>query len=118
MSSSISSANNTTVPLLVEGYQSSVQSRNVFNSVIGGGTDVTLVPAGPPRGTLRLIYLTELDALDAWYTLLDADVLTFADSDLPTAGMSFVVDGSVTRQLDPETRTLWMITVDYQAVSQ
>jgi hypothetical protein len=106
------------MPLLVDGYQSARQSRHVFNIVTGRAyPDVTLVPAAPRRGTLRLLYATEADALAVENMHAGTDVLTFADSEVPSVGMTYVVDGSITRQLDPETLVLWLVSIDYQEVT-
>ena len=105
------------MPILVDGYLSARQSNNVFNQVIGGVTDVTLRPMSARVGTLRLLYATEEDALDAEYTLMQQEALKFANSELPSADMTFVVDGQITRQLDPESRYLWIITVDFREVA-
>jgi hypothetical protein len=118
VSSIITDGATVTQPLTVDGYQSARQSRHVFNTVIGRAyPDVTLAPATQRRGTLRLVYTTEAAAAACERIHAGTAILTFTDSDLPTAGMTYVVDGSITRQLDPESRFLWTVTIDYQEVT-
>jgi hypothetical protein len=106
------------MPLVVEGYQSARQSRHVFNDVLGRAfPDVTLAPAGPRRGTLTMLFGSEAEALACEQMHTGTSVLTFADSDLPTAGMTYVADGSITRRLEPSTLVLWSVSVDFQEVA-
>jgi hypothetical protein len=117
VSSSITDGVTTTQPLLVDGYQSARQSRHVFNNVLGrGDPDVALMPASPRNGTLVFIYGTEAEALTCETLHSGIRVLTFADSDLPTAGMTYVVDGQISRRLDPNTLVLWSVSVDFREV--
>lgn len=117
MSATITSGTTTVVPLFVAGYQSSRTGQSVFNKVLGRSyPDVALVPASPRRGTLRCVFASEADASACERLHALAAVFTFADPDVPTSTMAYVLDGSLTRQLDPETLELWVISIDYQEV--
>ena len=107
----------TSTPILVDGYQSTRQSAHVVNPVIGSiWPDVALYPAGPRTGTLTLLYASEAEAVEAERMHAGATVLAFADTDVPTAAMRYVLDANLSRQLDPESRALWLVTVDFQEV--
>lgn len=118
MSSSISDGTTSVLPLVVDGYESTRQSQNVFNNVIGRSLpDVFLNPASPRTGTLTMLFATEADALACEALHTGTALLTFSDSDLPSATMTYVADGSITRRLDPESRALWLVTVDFREVA-
>ena len=105
------------MPLLVDGYESTRSSNHVFNSVLGRAfPDVTLAPASPRRGRLTALFDNESDAVLCEQMHTGTAVLTFADSDIPSAAMTYVADGSITRSLDPQSRTLWIVGIDFQEV--
>lgn len=129
------------VPTLIDGYQVSRESRNVVHSIVGRAQpDVTLRPASLRKGTLRLVFggtssSSEYVFFDGYITLLDLDatdpeqaskdafdahsepnVFVLRDSTRPTVEMTYVVDGQIGRELDPVTRRVWIVTVDYQEI--
>lgn len=107
----------TSSPALVVGYDSARAGRNVFNPVLGRGyPDVTLQPATPRTGTLTFLFTSEADAAECERMHRGIDLLTLTDSDLSTIGMTYVLDGNLRRQLDPETLSVWTVAVDYQEV--
>lgn len=107
----------TSSPLVVVGYDSARAGRNVFNPVLGRGyPDVTLQPATPRTGTLTFLFTSEADAAECERMHRGTDLLTLTDSDLSTIGMTYVLDGNLRRQLDPETLSVWTVAVDYQEV--
>lgn len=104
-------------PLQVLGYESQRASANVFHDVIGrANPDVTLRPAGLRTGTLTYLFGSEVDALECERMHSGTGVLTLDDPDLPTIAMPYVADGAITRQLDSETRRLWLVGVAYREV--
>jgi hypothetical protein len=107
-----------TTPLLTAGYQSSRQSRTVVHEVLGRSyPDVTVFPMSLRSGTLTLVYDNEADAAEAERMHAAGQVMTYADSDLPSASMTYIVSGTLTRELDPQTRTVWLVAVAYQEVT-
>jgi hypothetical protein len=106
----------TTSPTLVLGYDTTRTGRNVIHNLIGGGIAVTLVPPAPRSGTLQLFYPAEADAWAALALHETADSFTLVNDERPGIGMTYVLDGGITLTLDPETRDLWTLAVDYQEV--
>lgn len=116
--STISDGVDTVTPILIDGYEATRESRNVVHVIIGTPEPaVTLRPAGPRRGTLTALFATRADALAAEAILAADDVLTFADPDVPSLSMTFVVDGDVTVGLDDETRALWTVAFSFLEVT-
>lgn len=104
-------------PLLVMGYDSARASQHVFNTVLGRNyPDVTLMPAGLRSGMLTFLFASEADAAECERMHAGSDLLTLADSDLTTVGMTYVASGNIRRQLDPESRVYWTVAVDFQEV--
>jgi hypothetical protein len=117
LTSSFSDGTNVVTPLVTQGYESTRSSANVFNAVIGRSyPDVTLMPAGLRTGTLTSVFTTEAESARFEALHVGTSVITFMDTDLPSVGMSYVVDGSIRRQLDPESRLYWIASVDFREV--
>lgn len=106
----------TSKPLLVTSYESSRQSQNVFNPIVGGGMDVVLYPASLRTGTLVCLFDNEADAKFCEDIHSRTTVLTFSDSDHPTIGMTYVPSGSIARALDSASRLLWTVSIGFQEV--
>ncbi|MCS5513993.1 carbohydrate binding domain-containing protein [Curtobacterium flaccumfaciens pv. betae] len=105
-----------TSPLLVDGWTESAVTRNIINSVLGGGVDVTLQPATKRSGSFTLVYQDEESAVEAFEMHRKPAVLTLTDTDRPSVGMDYVLAGDLTRALDDESREFWTVTVNYQEV--
>lgn len=104
-------------PLQVLGYESQRASANVFHDVIGRpNPDVTLRPAGPRTGTLSFLFASEADAAECERMHAGTSVLTIDDPELPTIAMPYVADGAISRQLDSDTRALWVVGVAFREV--
>jgi hypothetical protein len=104
-------------PALVLGYQWKLTSRsNVHQLISSYAPAVTVRPASLRSGTLRLLFLTEGEAATAQLVHSLGSVLTLADSDRPTAGMSYVLSGVLDTQLDTQTSKRWVVSVDYEEV--
>jgi hypothetical protein len=118
MASTITQRGTTITPLLVTGYDTSRDSANIVHWIIGReDPDVTLRRAKLRRGTLNMLFATEAQAASCENVHTDPEVFVFADTDLPSIGMRYVVNGPITRGLDPETRELWLVTVAYQEIA-
>lgn len=104
-------------PRLVLGYEWSAQSRNVIHPLLGlTAIAVTLRRAPLRRGTMQLLFLEQAAALEAFYEHRTPTRFLYEDTDRPELTSSYVLDGKVGVQLDPETRDRWIVSVDYQGV--
>ncbi len=117
MTISITDGTTTEHPVMVLGYESSSDSRNVFHDILGGTRDVSLVADGPRAGTLDLFFLTEATAEAARQLLRTAARFTYSDDERPTVAMSFVRKGTLRMTLDPDTRTRWTVSVGFEEVN-
>lgn len=118
MASTITHSTGVITPRAVNGWQSSREARTIMHPVLGRPhDDVTLRPAGLRSGELTLVFPLEADARAAENVFAVAQVLTFADTDRTTLGMSFVVaDGEISVDLDDVTRNVWIVTVPFREV--
>lgn len=119
MSATITHAGGTITPQLIDGYESTSEGRSVAHEILGTSRiDVTLRPATPRTGTLRLLILTEADAAAAEIALARAEVFTLTSIDRATVHMQFIIPrgGKITRELDNDTRDHWIIAADFHEV--
>lgn len=131
-------------PTLISGYESSRTSNNREHRVPGrANSDFTLRPAGLRSGTLELVFATNAGTTeyvideDGYVVPVDipgataeaaskacedahaaGQVLTLATAERDSILMTYVVreNGDITRRLDPQTRAVWIVTVDYQEI--
>lgn len=111
--------NPTSTPTLVVGYESSRDSRNVFKPVYTNATpaeDVALRAAGPRTGRITYLYRSEGLSRDAETMHRGPYTFTLVDPDVPSVNMTYAVDGQITRRLDPDTRTIWLLEVGFREV--
>lgn len=106
----------TTSPTLVLGYQANRESQNIIHDIIGGGIAVTLIRPRPRAGTLRLFYLTEEDAFESLGYHSRETTFSLSDTERPSYAMTYVLDGNLDIELDPEGRRRWVLSVDFQEV--
>lgn len=106
----------TTSPVVVNGYETSRQSRNIVYDLLAGGIYVVLVSPRPRNGVMRLVYENEADAFEAVALHGLETHFTLESDEVPSVNMTYVVDGEISAELDPETLTVWVVTVGYQEV--
>lgn len=106
-----------TAPVVIDGYETARESRNVIHDLIGGGIAVSLILPRPRSGELILRYTDEVQAWGALSVLSHESAYALTDSDRPGVGMTFVVDGDVQLSLDDDTRDTWTVTVPYQEIT-
>lgn len=118
MASTISDGVTTLTAALIRTYQSTRRSGNIVRRVIG--TDepaVSFRPSARRSGTLHIVVGSDQADCAAFEALLASDaVLTFADTEVPGLGMSFVTTGTTESTLDPRTRKTWVIDTDFEEV--
>lgn len=144
MTTIITADNGVTIyPTLVNGFESSRESQNLVRTILGReDPSVALRPATLRTGTLTLVFgargaaselvvidgivqALDVPALDAAAASADAEALhasgrkfVFTDTDVPSVAMAYVMQqgGRITRSLDPATRRVWLLSVDFQEV--
>ncbi len=143
MTTIITHADGTIFPTLIEGYESTRDSGNVAHPIVGSDNpDYTLRPAGLRTGTLTLLFadtpastgyvieddyvvpveIPEQSAEDASLVCetvhASAQVFTLTTADRATILMTYVVraGGKIIRTLDRDTRSVWLVAVEYQEI--
>jgi len=124
MSSSFAVGSRTVSPLVVSSYEAAREVRNVFNAVLGAQATVAVAfPAGLRAGTLVAVFTAQADALTLDSMLAGTAVITYADSDVPAVGMTFLADQSIrvypadeSVTLDGEEVLFWYVEFGYQEV--
>jgi len=117
MANTISDGIITVTPTIIDGYRASARSNNIVRQVVGSSEPaVSFRAAGLRTGSLVCIFETSDDAHDLYALLLEGDQLTFASSDRPEIGMDFVTGDSVDITLDDSTRSVWVVSFDWQEV--
>jgi hypothetical protein len=115
----LSNGTATITPTLVDGYSAGQEARTIAHPIISrpGPDDVTLRPAGPRTGILRLLFATEADAEAARALHAAPYVWTLTDADLSSIGMDYVVEGgTLGAALEDETRELWLLEIPFREV--
>lgn len=90
--------------------------RNVIHDLIGGGIAVALVPANPRRAQLRYLFDEQAAANDCLTLHAGVTAFTLTEPGDEYVSMAYVVAGAITLELDPDTLTAWIVTVDVQEV--
>ena len=115
---SLTDGTTTILPVLVDGYAASRESRTILHPIIGSAeTAVSLQPAALRSGTLQLLFTTLADAVAAADALAVATVWTLTDDDQASIGMMFVVTDAIEPSLDPESRELGLVSFSFQELS-
>jgi hypothetical protein len=144
LSATISNGSVSFTPTQVDGFESSREAQTRVHPILGtSDVDVTERPASLRAGTLRLVFGDSIVAggysLEGGFVVYTPSfttsgetvskecedvhaaggALTFAASERDTIGMTYVVPkgGRIRRYLDPETRLVWILEVDYQEVT-
>lgn len=106
----------TTYPDLVLGWEMSRTGQTIVQDVIGGGIAIAISGSRPRTGTLRLFYMHEANAVDAFNMHAQAGTFNFSDTETTSwQDMLYIVgDGGCRITLDEQTRRRWIVEVDYQ----
>lgn len=117
MSTSFSAGAIAVLPDLVDGFQAERQSRHVFNIVLGStAEDVVTRPAGPRSGTFTAVFSSLARAQQLLDLCSGTTPIVFADSDVPSLGMTFLADGRIAME-QSAGRSVWIVAVAYREVS-
>lgn len=118
MASTVSDGTTTITPWFVKGYQAAQAGRNITHDVIGDpGGSVTLYAPSLRAGTLSLYFQSNADAEAAKALHNQTATFTFADSDVTTAGMRYIVAGSGVQITLDEDSLLWVVAISFQEVA-
>lgn len=118
MSATISDGITSITPTLVTELTEEAPSGNRRHELLGGGIAMSIRGAGLRSGALSLFFPLEADAAAAVALHRAASVFTLTYPERPTLAMSYVLadGGTISRELDDETRDNWIVHVDYQEV--
>lgn len=119
VSTGITHTGGTITPEVVNGFEASRAARTIVHTILGrSDPDITYRPAGLRKGELSLVFGTGAEAAAAEAILVTPQIFTLSDPDVPEVAMSFVVaDGDITRALDLETQSVWIVGVPFQEVA-
>ena len=103
-------------PLLVTGFESVQESGNLIHPILGtSAPSVSYAPSTLRTGTFEFLVATAAIA-ESWRSLhLTSGIFVFYDADNALT-INYVPNGDVTVTLDDESRTLWLVKVDWQEV--
>lgn len=113
----LSDGTTTLNPILWLGFGSVRESNTRTHTIIGGGTVVSMAPASPRKSTIALLFDDEADSMTCETMHAEPAVFTITEADRPTHSMQYVVIGEITRELDPETRDMWIVSAEVQEVT-
>lgn len=107
----ITSPHGSTEPTLWLAYGSTREARTVAHDAADGAVIVVHRPPAARRLELVLFYPDETEAAACEALHVAGGVLTIAESDRPTVGMSYVVTGRIRRTLEVEF-DVWTVEVE------
>lgn len=97
--------------------------RHSTSRVVTDASGLSMAVVHGPRARLRqaqlvLLYNDEDEARIAEDMHAYGGIMRIEDPERPTHNMDYVVTGSITRELDPETRKVWILTIDVTEVTE
>jgi len=105
-------------PEVIDGFESSRRVGNIMHNVLGvEDVDVTYRPAKLRTGTLRMVFASEADALEAELLHANGTEFDIASTERDAIVMSYAVSGDITLTLDDATRDVWVLSVTFQEVA-
>lgn len=117
MANTISDGVTTVTPTVIDGYRATTQSNNIVRQVIGASEPaVSFRTAGLRSGAMVCVFSDSDDAHDLFALLLEGSALTLSSSDRPEISMDFVSVEAIDIALDDLTRSVWLVTFDWQEV--
>ena len=121
MPTTITSGGSTITPSQVLGYKADREAQSIIHPILGSpNPDVTLRPASLRSGRLELGFegaTSETASKTAADLLSTAVTFNLVSSDRTSIPMPFVVTGSVTRELEEESRAAWMVSFAFQEIA-
>jgi|GEM_PF-2156396 len=104
--------------LIHQAWAPARQSRNIVHELLDGTIATALVAAAPRKGRLQLYFVDEGSAATCVNLHAAPASFSLVSDESSTVSMTYVIAdrGSATYQLDPETRHLWLVYVDFQEI--
>jgi hypothetical protein len=113
----VSTGTSVTIKVVTE-YNSETPVPNVVHIVLTSSTpDFTVKLPQPRRGRFVFLCATESAALTLRTLLIGAGPFTLADTVSTFANTTFMVTGNVSLEVDPDTRRVVLVGVDYTATT-
>lgn len=107
----------TLTPLLIEGYRSTRDAGNLVHQIVASEWPaITLRPARPRTGRLRILCATLTEALAMEALHAGAAVVQLVDAEVPARNMTYVSSGEISVALDERTLTKCYVSVDFQEI--
>lgn len=118
MTTTVSAGSLSFSPDLITGWSSEQESRNIIHAIIGRPTpDVTLKPAPARTGMIEMFFAVGAESFLARSILATGAVFTIISDETPWLdGLTFVLIGTLSATLNPESRTSWMLSTGFQEV--
>lgn len=114
----ISDGTTTATALLTVGLTTQRAGRNVVRDLVGTEEPaVDLRTAEKRSGQLVLLFDNQAAAVAAEALHARAAKLTLTEPLWPAGGMTYVVDGDIALELDTDTQTVYLLTVDFREVA-
>lgn len=118
MPTTITTGASTITPTLVLGYSADREAQTIVHEILGSASpDVTLRPGKLRSGRLELGFqgaTSQANSKTAADLLSGAATFNLVSTDLTTIPMPFVVQGTVTRELEDASRNAWIVSFDFQ----
>ncbi|GAA2843605.1 hypothetical protein FB468_0576 [Leucobacter komagatae] len=104
-------------PTLWMNYRSTRESNTQVHTLQSGKNALTLRPAGSRRVTVALLFEDENESKRCEDMHARPGIITITEDGRDTASMQYAVIGSIERALDPETASVWFVTVEVLEVT-
>lgn len=120
MSASVTDGTTTITPTLWVDSRRAYQSQNRVHQLLSGRVAVTLAPTAPGSGTLGFLVkgTTQKEALVQMHRV--GALFQLTDAGRPDLAMTYVMSqgGRIQTELLTDYEDLWMVSIDYQEVTE
>lgn len=118
MTTYVTDGTTTVTPEVVDGYASERESGIRIHPILGRSyPDITYQASKLRTGSFRLVFADEADAIAAETLHTTGSILTIVSDERASANFSYVATDTVIRELDDETRDVWVVEITYQEVA-
>jgi hypothetical protein len=103
-------------PVEIVGYTPSRDSRNIIHDLLDGSIGVSFQAPRPRSGKLKMLFLTEADAFEAFNLHAEETTFTYVNGIIISVSMTYVLDGSIDMDFDAQSG-YWWVSVGFQETS-